>query len=301
MVLYFICIFVAKDVWINRHLHTMKRPNTVYISKLLKERYPKAASDLLAILKKHDVTTKELVGTKDIWCRDYMPVQNSEGELIQFTYNPSYLRGKQEWEDSRSDVRKVCAANGISPIFSDINIDGGNVVLFGDKAIFTDRIFEENPDYSRDKLISSLESVLKAKVIIIPAIKTDVTGHADGMVRFVDNDTILGNDRSIDYKYIRDGINKVCSENRLRYQDVPFFTPKYDRKHKMSAIGIYVNFLEVDDLIVLPQFNVEGNRDDEALKCFREIYPDRIIETIDYNEVALEGGLLNCTTWTINE
>ncbi len=279
----------------------MKRPNTVYISKLLKERYPKAASDLLAVLKKHNVMVKELVETKDIWCRDYMPVQNSEGELIQFTYNPSYLRGKQEWEESRSDVRKVCAANGINTVFSNINIDGGNVVLFGDKAILTDRIFEENPDFSRDKLISSLETLLKTKVIIIPAIKTDVTGHADGMVRFVDNETILGNDLSIEYKYIREGVNKACSENSLRYLNVPFFTPKHDRKHKMSAIGIYVNFLEVDDLIVLPQFKVERNRDEEALKCFQKYYPDRIIETIDYNEVALEGGLLNCTTWTINE
>jgi len=26
----------------------------------------------------------------------------------------------------------------------------------------------------------------------------------------------------------------------------------------------------------------------------------KIVETIDYNEVALEGGLLNCTTWTLN-
>ena len=279
----------------------MDRPNTVYVSSLLKEKFPQAAEGLFTVLRKHKVTFKELSSTKDIWCRDYMPVQNRMGELIQFKYNPSYLKGKKEWEDLRSDVREVCSANGISPIYSDINIDGGNVVLLGDKAILTDRIFQENPDYEKSRLISEFEELLKAKVIIIPAFKTDITGHADGMVRFVDKDTLLGNDLNTEYKYIRDGINKACSENGLRYINVPFFEPKYDKDHEINAIGIYVNFLEVDNLIVLPKFNVEGNHDEETTTLFKKIFSDRIIETVDYNEVALEGGLLNCTTWTIKK
>ena len=279
----------------------MDRPNKVYVSSILKEKFPHAAEELFSVLRKHKVAFKELINTRDIWCRDYMPVQNRMGELIQFTYNPSYLKGNKEWEESRSDVHDVCSANSITPIFSDINIDGGNVVLFGDKAILTDRIFQENPDYEKNILVSELEELLKAKVIIIPAFKTDVTGHADGMVRFVDKNTILGNDLNIEYKYIRDGINKACTNNGLRYINVPFFEPKYDKNHEMNAIGIYVNYLEVDNLIVLPKFNVDGNHDEEVESLFKMIFPDRFIETVDYNEVAIEGGLLNCTTWTIKE
>lgn len=284
----------------NKQTNVM-RPNTVYVSSILKEKFPKAANELFSVLRKYNVTVKELTHTKDIWCRDYMPVQNRLGELIQFKYDPSYLRGEKEWEDSRSDVHEVCAANNINPIFSDINIDGGNVVLYGNKAILTDRIFLENPEYDKKELVSEIEKLLKAKVIIIPAFKTDVTGHADGMVRFVNEDTILGNDLNSEYKYIRDGINKACSENRLNYIDVPFFEQKYDKNHEMNAIGIYVNYLEVGNLIVLPKFNVDGNRDEETIELFKKIFPNRIIETIDYNEVAVEGGLLNCSTWTIKE
>lgn len=279
----------------------MERPNTVYVSSKLEEKYPHAAEELFSVLIKHKVSVKKLRNTKDIWCRDYMPVQNRLGELIQFEYDPSYLRGKKEWEDSRSDVREVCSTNGINPIFSNIKIDGGNVVLYGDKVILTNRIFKENPEYEKKQLISELEELLKAKVIIIPAVNTDVTGHADGMVRFVDKDTLLGNDLNAEYKYIRDGINKACLENGLQYINVPFFVPKYDKKQAMNAIGIYVNYLEVDNLIVLPKFGVVGNRDEEALSLFKKIFPDRIIETVDYNEVALEGGLLNCSTWTVKE
>ncbi len=281
---------------------TMNRPNIVYVSSLLKEKYPKAANDLMAILKKHNIPVKELSHTKDIWCRDYMPVQNHLGELIQFNYNPSYLKGNKEWEESRSDVHEVCETNGIKPVYSNIKIDGGNVVLHGDKAILTDKIFKENPEYVKEQLIVELENLLKAKIIIIPAYKSeydDVTGHADGMVRFVDGKTILGNNLENDYNYIREGIKIACSENRLQYINVPFFETKYDKNHPLNAIGIYVNYLEVGNLIVLPKFNIEGNCDKEAEEIFRQTFPDRIIETIDYNEVAVEGGLLNCTTWTI--
>lgn len=199
------------------------RPNTVYISSLLKKKFPTAAKELISVLDKHNIIVKELTNTKDIWCRDYMPIQNRLGELVQFKYNPSYLKGKKEWEESRSDVHIVCETNGIKPIYSDINIDGGNIVLYNDKAILTDRIFIENPNYDKDKLIAELECLLKAKIIVIPAIKTDITGHADGMVRFVNENTILGNNLDIEYKYIRDGINKVCKENGLSYINVPFF------------------------------------------------------------------------------
>ena len=279
------------------------RPNIVYVSSILKEKFPNAAKELFSVLRKYNVTVKELTHTKDIWCRDYMPVQNSVGELIQFKYDPSYLRGGKEWEKSRSNVHEVCEANGIKPIYSDLKIDGGNVVMLGNKAILTNRVFSENPEYDRETLISKIEDLLKAKVYIIPAysLSEDVTGHADGMVRFVDEHTILGNDLSEDYDYMKKGIDKVCQIAGLNYIDVPYFIPEKDRNHEMNAIGIYVNYLEVDNLIVLPKFKVNGNRDEETIELFNKIFPDRIIETVNYNEVAVEGGLLNCSTWTIKE
>ena len=286
----------------NKQANAM-RPNTVYVSGILKEKYPHAAEELFSVLRKHKVTVKELTNTKDIWCRDYMPVQNSQGELIQFNYDPSYLKGKKEWEESRSDVHEVCESNGIHPIFSDIKIDGGNVVMCGDKAILTNRIFSENPECNKEELIKEIERLLKAKVYIIPAYSPseDVTGHADGMVRFVDENTILGNDRTEDYQYIIKGLDKVCKEAGMKFVDIPYFIPKEDKSHEMNAIGIYVNYLEVGNLIVLPKFGVEGNKDQETKDLFHKIFPDRIIETVDYNEVAVEGGLLNCSTWTIKE
>lgn len=275
-----------------------KETETVFLSELLEERYPESFKRLTTILKKHHVDYRFLKGTKDIWCRDYMPIQTESGKLVQFRYEPSYLKGNKEWEESRSDVREVCRLNGFEPVFSNINLDGGNVLICSGRAIVSDRIFKENPEYTdKEKLIKELSELLEAEVIIIPAQNGDMTGHADGMVRFVDRDTILGNNRSEEYKYWTNGIEKVLKEKNLKYIDVPFFYDYKDSKHPYHAIGVYINYLAVGNLIVLPIFEVEGNKDAEAIAAFKQIFPDKIIETINYNDVALEGGVLNCTTW----
>lgn len=293
--------FYKKNNLINEPMFEMKDNNphneqTVYLSELLMDKYPETCKNLIAILEKHHVKYSFIKGTKDIWCRDYMPVQTESGKFIQFKYEPSYLKGKKEWEDSRSDVKEVCRLNNIDATFSDINLDGGNVLICDGRAILSDRIFSENPNYEKDSLINELSKLLECEIIIIPAQKGDMTGHADGMVRFVDRNTILGNDRVKEFQNWTKGIQKVIDQYKLTYIDIPFFEDK-DRKHPISAIGIYVNYLEVNDLIVIPIFN--RDEDKQALEILKKTFPNKIIETIDYNDVAKEGGLLNCTTWVV--
>lgn len=272
---------------------------TVYMSELLKGKFPKACERLVRILDKHGIKYAFLKGTKDIWCRDYMPVQTASGKFVQFRYEPSYLNGKKEWEDSRSDVEEVCKLNRIDALFSDINLDGGNVLLCDGRAILSDRIFSENPNRNREELINELSEVLESEIIIIPAINDDMTGHADGMVRFVDRGTILGNKLADEYKYWQKGMQKVIEQYGLKYIDVPFLTDMVDSKHPLSAVGIYMNYLEVGNLIVLPIFG--RDEDKQVTSILKDAFPKRIIETIDYNEVAQEGGLLNCTTWVVTK
>lgn len=270
---------------------------TVYLSALLKTKYPDTCEKLIQILEKHHVKYGFLEGTKDIWCRDYMPIQTKSGKFIQFKYEPSYLKKDNEWDESRSDVEEVCKLNDIDAEPSDINLDGGNVLLCDDRAIISDRVFSENKDWNREKLVSELSRLLECEIIIIPAENDDMTGHADGMVRFVNRNTILGNKLADEYKYWRDGMQKVIDQYGLKYIDVPFFLPK-DPKHPLSAIGVYVNYLEVNDLIVLPVFG--RDEDEQVIRIIKSVFPERTIETIDYNDVAKEGGLLNCTTWVIS-
>jgi agmatine deiminase len=277
-----------------------KETNTVYFSdKLLSdEHFTETCNALNDILDKHSINYDFLKSTKDIWCRDYMPIQTEKGKYVQFRYEPSYLKDDLELQ---SDPKEVCAANSIKPQFSKINLDGGNVVNWSDRAIITDRVFAENPEYSsKNKLISEIEKLLEVEIIVIPQIKSDMTGHADGMVRFVDRNTVLGNDREKEFKYWKNGINKTLKEKGIDFIDIPFLDHK-EKKFPDHAIGCYVNYLEVENLIVLPIFETEKNKDQDAYDLFQKIFPHRKIETINYNEIGVHGGLLNCTTWTIKE
>ena len=70
--------------------------------------------------------------------------------------------------------------------YSDINLDDGNVVFSPSKAkaVITDRVFSENPEYDKNTLLLELENLLEAEIIIIPSLESDMTGHADTMVHF---------------------------------------------------------------------------------------------------------------------
>ena len=287
----------TNDMNVTKQANKIAGEQTVYVSEMLKTEFSGACERLIKILEKHNIKYAFLKGTKDIWCRDYMPIQIESGKFIQFKYDPSYLKGNKEWEESRSDVKEVCRMNNIDAQFSDINIDGGNVLICDGRAILSDRLFSENPDWDKEKLIGELSKLLECEIIIIPAQKGDMTGHADGMVRFVNRNTILGNRLADEYKYWREGMQKVIEKYSLEYIDVPFLTDIKDPKHPLSAMGIYVNYLEVNNLIVLPVFG--RDEDKQVVDIIQKAFPDKAIETINYDEVAQEGGLLNCTTWVV--
>lgn len=279
---------------------TGKETNTVYLSEKLHsdERFKSTCSGLIGLLDKHGIKYDFLKSTNDIWCRDYMPIQKVKGKFVQFRYEPSYLKDELELQ---TDPIEVCNANNFNPEFSKINLDGGNVVNWSDRAIITDRIFDENPEYtSKTKLISEIEKLLEVEIIVIPKINSDMTGHADGLIRFVNRNTLLGNNREQEYKYWKNGIDKVLKNYGLDYIDIPFLDHK-EKKFPYHAIGCYVNYLEVKDLIVLPIFETENNKDKKVYDTFKQIFPERKIETINFNAIGLLGGLLNCTTWTIKK
>ncbi len=279
-----------------------KETNTVYLTERLRndERYCKAHNRLTGVLEKHAIPVKYLKDSniRDIWCRDFMPVQIDHDRFVQFQYDPSYLDG---YGHLKTNPAEVSDATQFNPMTSNINLDGGNIVHWGNRAIVTDRIFAENPGFtSKNKLVSTIEKLLEAEVIVIPQINSVLTGHADGMVRFVDRNTILGNHRDQEFQYWTKGINRVLKTYGIQYIDIPFGDYRIKRNAD-HAIGCYVNYLEVGNLMVVPIFGYEPDKDEAVVKMFHEIFPDRIIESVNYNEVGLEGGLLNCSTWTIKE
>ncbi len=59
----------------------------------------------------------------------------------------------------------------------------------------------------------------------------------------------------------------------------------------------YLNFLKMKGLLV---FSFFGLADDwTGLDLFNKVYEDEKIVAIDCNEIAQQGGVLNCISWNI--
>ncbi|WP_296618369.1 agmatine deiminase family protein [Marivirga sp.] len=275
--------------------------NTVYFSEKLKENFPEEFQRISDALAPFDyITIKLLKETKDEWARDYMPIQTADKRLIKFRYQPSYeVRAK--W----TEPKKVIKANNLRTHFSEhnINLDGGNIVKWKDKVIITDRVVKENHIYKNDHdlLYKRIAEDLQTEVIVIKAHteKDDMTGHADGMLRFVNENTLIGNRLSEEYKPIRESIEQILKKHQFNYIDLPFFEDNSENHY--SAIGVYVNFLEIADVILFPIFNHPKQRNKEALEIIKKSFPKRKIIPINIDAVGKHGGLMNCISWCLKE
>ena len=115
-----------------------------------------------------------------------------------------------------------------------------------------------------------------------------MTGHADGMVRFVNENTVIGNCVP-SKKGLEQRIKTVLQDYGINVIDFPYFSSSNN-----SAIGCYLNFLETERYIFLPVF---GNElDGKAIASAKEIFTKMIVP-ININEIAKEGGGLNCISW----
>ena len=257
-------------------------------SALLPTLYPTDAEALFAALTAHDVPYALLDSTRDVWVRDFMPVRTRSGKLVSFRYEPSYLR---DCPALRTDFRRDIAPQlALTPVYADINLDGGNVVFSpsGACVLISDRVFSENTEYPSAALVRELSELLEAEALIIPSLKSDMTGHADGMTRFLDDRTVLCN-RPLSSCGFEQQVKRAVQDCGLDAVDFPFVPTG-----GVSAVGCYLNYMETERVVFLPVFGIEQNA--EAETSARQLFSKEIVP-VNIREIARQGGCLNCISW----
>lgn len=79
----------------------------LYLSSLLQTTpiYQAAADRLSAALASQQIPFRFLTGAKDIWLRDFMPVQIRDGTFVSFCYDQGYLQNTPELKtDYEKDI-----------------------------------------------------------------------------------------------------------------------------------------------------------------------------------------------------
>ncbi|MDD3051643.1 MAG: agmatine deiminase family protein [Candidatus Cloacimonetes bacterium] len=269
--------------------------NYLYLSDLLQVKFPEFHKTFTEILDNNNIKYGFLEGTKDVWAVDYMPIQVHSDKFVKFCYNPDYLRKSRRWRETITDCTEICKKLGIDYAESGILIDGGNVIRSRTKAILTDKIFEENPAYDSRKLIEQIESLLELQVVTIPYLKSDIIGHADGYVRFLDENIVLINEMANEDAEYSFCLKKKLTEAKLSFIEIPY--NPYKNKNNLDATGLYINYLQMRNIIFLPVFGIK--EDDTCLKLFRQVFPKSQIVPVKSNAIAKDGGVLNCISWNI--
>ena len=260
-----------------------------FSSHLNTPKYKPAADRMFASLNLFNIKYKLLKNSNDIWASDYMPVKTKSGKYVSFRYEPSYLANNPQLRTNfKTDIAPSFKVDNL--VYTDINLDGGNAVFSPskEKVIISDRVFSENPEYDKNTLLLGLEKLLEASLIIIPSLKSDMTGHADGMVRFVSENTTIVNAPLSPFGF-ETKVKKSLQNYGFNVIDFPYFFSKGD-----SAVGCYLNYLETEKSIFLPVFGVDT--DNEAIELAKNIF-DKTIIPVNINEIAKYGGLLNCISW----
>jgi agmatine/peptidylarginine deiminase len=271
--------------------------NVVFVSDTLKPGFPKLYRGLESILATHGIPLETIPGTRQIWCRDFMPVEVGASRFVQFRYEPDYLEGPYHHLRADGEIGpalpwlKKCA-------LSEIVLDGGNVVGGRDVVVLTEKVAEANGRYDRTTLVAELGSQLDvAQVVLIPPEPGDVTGHADGVLRLIDDTTAVVNNYSqVDEQYRR-ALLHVLEHAGLDFVEIPYRPDFTSFQGMPSATGNYVNFLRVGSLVVVPSYGMAT--DEEVLSTLTTEFPHLTLASLDCRELAKRGGVLNCCTWTI--
>ena len=256
---------------------------TILISNLLVKNHAKIADALCSILNKYD-TKCEILETKDIWMRDFMPFLLDNGRLVSYDYDPDYLK-----DDQYSHLRTK-----IQPLNDHINLvlDGGNFVRLGSKAIMTDKIFKENPSKTKAEIIEAIKQKCALnELIIIPRQPYDILGHSDGMARWIDESSVLVNDFSNESKSFNDRLVRALKKHGLKIKFMKYGEGFFSKKRDWGA---YLNFIKINGLLIVP---VYGTDDDYvAIEQIKKIYGGCKVETINLSEIIELGGALHCIT-----
>lgn len=267
----------------------------MFFSTHLKADYPVFFRRVSSVLGQYDIVVGLLGGTADYWCRDYMPIQVGEDRFVKYKYSPDYL----DHPASRcyvTNVDKAIEQLDITPgrLFdlADIVLDGGSAVKTPSHVIMTEKVFVENPDISRTRLISRLEDAFQAEIIIVPWAnrREDPCGHTDGMVRYVKGrELLLDNYSRFD----------LSTGKRIRrvLEGKGYVVHELDISYAVNNSWAYVNFLQTANVIVVPRLGIAA--DQLAYNQLRSLFNVPVEPIPAPGIIRKYGGAFNCLSWNI--
>ncbi|MDQ8039140.1 MAG: agmatine deiminase family protein [Rickettsiella sp.] len=232
----------------------------------------------------------------DIWIRDFATVLPTSPTLFRYTAT-AQANNQEDADWVQKKFEFFIKRNGIEYKRSMLKLDGGNVVDDQcDKLVVTQRFLEDNHlDYESGK--EQLKKITGFKQIaIIPADSEVGLAHADGMLMFIDTNTLVIN------KYTYPLREEIFKELNLAFPSLKIIEVTAEpgieawHSHFPSACGLNVNAVVTHRCIYMPDF---GKKNDDKFLALVKQHSSKTIIRIPAGKVCKMGGSVRCLTWQL--
>lgn len=243
---------------------------------------------------------------------------NAWGGLTDGLYFP--------WEQDDLVAQKVCElTNTDSYRTKNFVLEGGSFHVDGEGTLLTTEMCllskGRNPHMTKEEIEETLKEYLNVEKILWLKDGIDpeeTNGHIDDVACYVrpgEVACIYTEDEShpfyaasqaayrqlcesVDAKGRKLKVHKVCCTKHPCFlkgaETIDCVEGTIPRKNGEVVIASYLNFLIVNDGIILPQY---GDSHDELARCqVQEIFPDRKVVGVRTEEIAYGGGNIHCIT-----
>ena len=227
----------------------------------------------------------------DIWIRDFSTVHPSK--MLKFAYD------RPDTPSIDRSFRAFTKENELQFKESNLKIDGGNVVDNNKgKLILTEKIMERNPRLTTPSLISKLQQALGATEVAIIPMDEEYLGHSDGMVMFVDENTVIMNNYK-GYPSFKKSVLSTLRKGLPHAKIVEIEGTGYGETYGAyaSACGIYVNSVVTYNYIYMPVFG-KAAEDNAAMQTIQS-NTNKTVVTVNAKDVCFLGGNTRCLSWQI--
>lgn len=238
----------------------------------------------------------------DIWARDFGLATATAPVMFRYTAagQGGGAKGQADADAVQDDLALLAEAAGLVFAESDLLNDGGNFVDddAGNVVLSTKFLRDNQLDEAASReVLQAMDGI--THVAFVEADEQGGLEHADGVVAFVDTNTLIVNSYPEDPSYARalhDDLQRGLPGVTIHEITTPYDGSEIYDERFGSACGLYTNALVTPERVYLPQFGIP--EDEVALAQVRAA-TDRAVVPIPSSGVCAMGGGVRCLSWQL--
>jgi agmatine/peptidylarginine deiminase len=265
------------------------------------------------------INTLGIRGWDEIWLRDCIGIIKGDA-ILKPEYSPNYCNKnltnyyKQINKSSRRII-KDCLQKDIIEI--PLKFECGNFVC-NDKYVFlSDKVLDQNKDIAEEHIKQIITALTGLIPVFIKGNKNDNIGHTDGYINFIDDNKVLLAsypsfpflNEDIDFTYRLEEELKTAGIEIVTLYDRPVneganncgCNGKKDSSCFYSARGNYINFLQLNRTIILPEYTLPTKRETNFYNKINQEILEGLgfeVKRINCDLLSKFGGVLHCISFT---